>query len=248
MKWLIKKLSTHEKNELKNPAEDNPIGCKNIALANFFKTINQIGFSPKFIIDVGANKGTWTREVITYLPDAKYLLIEPQKNLQPFFLDLLELENVTCLAVGAGIEDTTGTFTFVDRDDSCSFVYSKQYAKDNGYTQHEIPIKTLNTIIRENDLPIPDLIKIDAEGLDLEVIEGASELLGHTEIILVEAAVGNNIYKNTMARVVELMDKKNYRLFDITELNRPFHPEILWLVELAFIKKNGWIDNNTLKM
>ena len=39
------------------------------------------------------------------------------------------------------------------------------------------------------------------------------------------------------------MDKKGYSLFEITDLNRPFQPQVLWLVELAFIKKGGIIDN-----
>jgi hypothetical protein len=36
---------------------------------------------------------------------------------------------------------------------------------------------------------------------------------------------------------------KGYRLFDISDLNRPFQPRVLWLVELVFIKNNGIIDS-----
>ena len=39
------------------------------------------------------------------------------------------------------------------------------------------------------------------------------------------------------------MDKKGYSLFEITDLNRPFQPQVLWLVELAFVKKQGIIDS-----
>jgi hypothetical protein len=43
--------------------------------------------------------------------------------------------------------------------------------------------------------------------------------------------------------MVDYMDKKGYSLFEITDLNRPFQPQVLWLVELAFVKKQGIIDS-----
>jgi hypothetical protein len=39
------------------------------------------------------------------------------------------------------------------------------------------------------------------------------------------------------------MDSKGYRVFEITDINRPFSNRVLWLVELAFIRKNGYFDN-----
>jgi hypothetical protein len=42
--------------------------------------------------------------------------------------------------------------------------------------------------------------------------------------------------------MVNYMDDKGYTLFEITDLNRPFKPNVLWLTELAFIKKGGIID------
>ena len=42
------------------------------------------------------------------------------------------------------------------------------------------------------------------------------------------------------------MDENNYRLFEITDINRPFQPQVLWLVELVFVKKNGFIDSQVI--
>jgi hypothetical protein len=38
------------------------------------------------------------------------------------------------------------------------------------------------------------------------------------------------------------MDQRGYRVFDITALNRPSKTKILWLVELVFIRKDGYLD------
>jgi hypothetical protein len=43
--------------------------------------------------------------------------------------------------------------------------------------------------------------------------------------------------------MLQYMDQKGYILFEITDLNRLFYDEVLWLMELVFIKKNGKIDS-----
>lgn len=218
---------------------------KNSLLEVFFKNIEAMGFTPKHIIDIGANHGTWTRETLKYFPDAYYTLVEPQEWLKPSLQDLLDNNaKITFNAFGAGAKSGSFMFTIVDRDDSCSFRYTEEEAKAEGLKQVEIPIVTLNEIVQKyNSLPFPDLVKIDAEGLDIEVLEGASDLIGKTEVFLVEAAIFNKDFDNSLLKMVKYMDEKGYNLFEITDLNRPFKPNVLWLVELAFVKKGGIIDS-----
>lgn len=218
---------------------------KNSLLEVFFENITAMGFMPKHIIDVGANHGTWTRETLKYFPDAYYTLIEPQEWLKPSIQDILDINSkVSFNSVGAGASSGSFMFTIVERDDSCSFRYSEEEAVAKGYKQVEIPIVTLNEIAERNSsLPFPDMIKIDAEGLDIAVLEGASDLMGKTEVFLVEASVFCKEFENSLFKMVNYMEEKGYSLFEITDLNRPFKPNVLWLVELAFVKKNGILDN-----
>lgn len=229
----------HQIDDLRNKFE------KNSLLEVFFSNLKTMGFTPKHIIDVGANHGTWTRETLKYFPDAYYTLIEPQELLRQSIQDILDLNSkVTFNAVGAGDQSGSFMFTILNRDDSCSFRYTEEEAKAGGYKQVEIPIVTLNEILEKNlNLPFPDLVKIDAEGLDINVLEGASNLIGQTEIFLVESAVFCKEFDNNLLKIVNYMDQKGYNLFDITDLNRPFQPQVLWLVELVFIKKGGVIDS-----
>lgn len=221
---------------------------KNSLLETFFENLKGMGFIPKHIIDVGANHGTWTRETLKYFPDAYYTLIEPQEWLKPSLQDILDSNSkVKFNAVGAGDKSGSFMFTIVDRDDSCSFRYTEEEAIAGGFKRVEIPIVTLNEVVAQNTtLPFPDLVKIDAEGLDINVLEGASNLMGKTEVFLVEAAMFCKEFDNNLLKMVDYMDKKGYTLFEITDLNRPFTIEVLWLVELAFIKKGGIIDSYKL--
>lgn len=223
--------------------------AKNSLLEVFFENIKAMGFTPKHIIDIGANHGTWTRETLKYFPETYYTLVEPQEWLKPSLQDLLNANSrITFNAFGAGAKSGSFMFTIVDRDDSCSFRYTEEEAKAGNFKQVEIPICTLNEIVQKyNSLPFPDMIKIDAEGLDIDVLEGGSDLLGVTEVFLVEAAIFNKVFDNSLLKMVKYMDEKGYNLFEITDLNRPFKPNVLWLVELAFVKKGGIIDSYKIK-
>ncbi|AWG21446.1 FkbM family methyltransferase [Flavobacterium faecale] len=217
---------------------------KNNLLNIFFSNLKKMGFEPKHIVDIGANHGTWTREVLTHFPEAYYTLLEPQSWLKKSFNDLLESNSkIQFYPVGAGAEKGSFQFTIVDRDDSCSFRYTPDEAKEAGFEQIEIPVVTLDGLLQESKLPIPDIIKIDAEGLDIEVLKGASNYFGKTEIFMVEAGVFMTEFDNSILKMINFMEEKDYRLFEITDMNRPFKPQVLWLVELVFIKKNGIIDS-----
>jgi FkbM family methyltransferase len=227
----------------KNKKTEN-LSDKNYLLDNFYNNLKLFDFQPKHIVDIGANHGTWTREALIHFPNSHYTLIEPQYWLKSSIQDVIDANpKVQFHAFGAGEKEGTFMFTIVDRDDSCSFRYTKEEADKEGFKQVEIPVTTLNNLLAKSDLPIPDIIKIDAEGLDIEVLKGASDFFGKTEIFMVEAGVVNKMFENSFLNIINFMDEKGYRLYEITDLNRPFEPKVLWLVELVFVLKNGYIDS-----
>jgi hypothetical protein len=95
---------------------------------------------------------------------------------------------------------------------------------------------TLNELVASSGAGLPE--KIDAEGFDLKVLKGASDLLGNTDIFLVEAVVwdAGGTYGNSVSEVVRFMVEANYNLIDITDLNRSPKYGVLWLCELAFLR------------
>jgi len=204
----------------------------------FFALLQRLGFAPKHILDIGANRGLWTRTAIQHFPDARYTLVEPQDHLKSYIKDLLD-RGYKIQWINAGAGDVSGSlpFTLAGRDDSSTFVLTEEQARQAGFPQTPVAIKTLNEIAAASGPPPPDMVKIDAEGFDLRVLAGASDLLGKTDIFLVEACVCS-AYENSAAAVVEFMANAGYRLMDITDLNRSPRHGVLWLCELAFLR-NG---------
>ena len=67
-----------------------PVANPNWSLDHFFPLMKGFGFDPMHILDIGANKGAWTREAAQYFPQAHYTLVEPQDELKLHIQDLAD--------------------------------------------------------------------------------------------------------------------------------------------------------------
>ncbi|GGD84968.1 FkbM family methyltransferase [Planktosalinus lacus] len=242
--FTIIKKSTHLKLLRAKPSRKDEYS-KNNLLHNFFTLLKNQNFNPEVIFDVGAHKGTWTKQCLLYFPNAQYYLFEPQLELKNDISTNIPLDkNITLFNIGIGDTESTMSFTLHSRDDGRSFSYSGTEANNLGFKQIELPVNRLDNVIEKHRLPLPDILKIDAEGFDIKVLKGAGKYLIEIEIILVEVGVMNKRVPNNVKEVVNFLDEKGFMFFDITDLNRPFENKILWLCEFVFIKKNGKLDKN----
>jgi FkbM family methyltransferase len=200
-------------------------------LERFFAILGEKGFAPRNIVDVGANRGNWTRRAISFFPTAHYTLIEPQEHLKSEVADLGN--KVTWISAGVGEVSGTFPFTLAARDDSSSFV--------PGITAGpcvQVPMVTLNEIA-DRIGAVPEMVKIDAEGFDLKAISGASNLCGKTEIFFAECSILCPDLENTALALLQKMDAHGYRLADITDINRTTRNGVLWLCEFAFVRNES---------
>ncbi|MFI5096518.1 MAG: FkbM family methyltransferase [Candidatus Acidiferrales bacterium] len=204
-----------------------------------FSTLKRFHFSPHHVLDVGANHGNWTRAALQYFPEAEYVLIEPQDHLKVYVQDLIDSGH-KIRWINAGVADKPGRLPFYvsDRDDSSTFLPPEEQPQIWAASEMMVEVKTLDDVLSAYNLPAPDLVKIDAEGFDLKVIQGASTLIGKTDVFLLEAGVICP-FENSVVRVVTTMENIGYRLVDITELNRSPKHGVLWLTELAFLRKSS---------
>ena len=148
-------------------------------LGSFLGALQKAGFSPRHILDVGANHGLWTRQAMVIFPDAQYTLVEPQDELKREIDDLVR-SGRKIEWINAAASDRAGTmaFTITHRDDSSTLSMSAQEARAAGLKQVPMIVRTLNEIVSASGKGCPEMVKIDAEGFDLKVLAGATELWG----------------------------------------------------------------------
>ena len=70
--------------------------------------------------------------------------------------------------------------------------------------QIHVPVRTLDSLCKEEGLPLPDLIKMDIEGAEAEALNGAAETLKTARPILVIEL------HRTNAAVIEVLDRLGY--------------------------------------
>ena len=134
--------------------------------------------NPKLCIDVGANIGGYTSEILNYTK-AKVIAFEPLPEAfltlsaaTSFASERVVLENK---GVGSKVENLPLHFdpnalvhaSFSEDVKKVSYVSNDQ--------QRTVPLTTLDTYFYENGITEIDLIKIDTEGYEAEVFEGAAK-------------------------------------------------------------------------
>lgn len=190
-------------------------------------------------MDVGANRGNWTRAAVKYFPKAHYTLVEPQDELKIHVRDLID-SGIDIQWINAGASDRSGVLTLhVDRRDHSSTFLQVPRVVESAVRHVEVPVMTLNEIAAASSWAVPDMIKIDAEGLDLKVIAGASELLGKTDIFLAEVSLVQRDFENTPLAIIQSMADAGYRFIDITYIDRSPKFGVLWLCEFAFLRNSS---------
>jgi FkbM family methyltransferase len=208
-------------------------------LNNFFPLLASFGFDPKHIVDIGANRGNWTREATKYFPRAHYTLVEPQDELKIHVQDLIE-RGYQIHWINAGAGDQPGVLQLNVSSHSDTSSTFCQWSDDQGsdyLRQIAVRVRTINEIATSSGLPTPEMVKIDAEGFDLKVFTGASELFGKTDIFLAECAIVAQDQENTALVMIQKMAEAGYHLIDITDMNRSPKSGVLWLCEFAFLHK-----------
>lgn len=202
-----------------------------------FRLLRDQGFDPKAVLDAGANHGEWTRAALEFFPSARYLLVEPQDHLKAHVDDLLSGgRDIRWLTAGVGNRSGRECLTVTPNDVSSTFILDAPEAKSMGFAQVPVRMTTINEIVRTEFARAPDLVKLDVEGYELKAIEGASDIMGKTEVFFLEAAVCASRLENTVAAVIRTMENVGYRVVDITDINRKPHG-LLWLCELVFLRE-----------
>jgi FkbM family methyltransferase len=161
----------------------NLINTNHIAYLSYLK---RSGVEPKVIYDIGACFGNWTKEARKLWPTAEIVLFEASPHMT--FLYGGEKHFISVLS-----DSDNKEVTFYENPD---FPTGSSYYQEIGLeiskviydSNHSSTRKTirLDTIVNDNKLPLPDLVKIDTQGSELDILRGGIEALKQCQHLILE--------------------------------------------------------------
>jgi FkbM family methyltransferase len=210
------------------------------SVKKFFQKTARQGFSPQVILDVGANHGGWSREVASVFSSARFYMIEPQEEMQPFLEDFCsQREGSKWFLGGAGAEPGYRDLTIWEDFQGSAFLSPSVEAMVPDMKQRRVPIMTIDSLINRQDMYIPDLVKIDVQGYEIEVLQGGMRCLGETEMFIIETSLYHPLgHRPSFYRVVELMEAYGYKIWDLADLKYRENGTLAQ-IDVCFLRKQG---------
>ena len=180
-----------------------------------YRRLPERGYSPAWLIDVGAYEGRWTRTARKVFGTVPTLMIEPQVakagTLQRVCEELPQTRFVShVLAARAGetvtfFEMETGSSLFPERSDA--------------------PRTAVERLTERLDAVAPSghniFLKIDAQGAELEILSGGEMTLRGCSLVQLEAAVAHyNQGAPLLSQVLAFMEERGFAMLDIAGHSR----------------------------
>lgn len=191
-------------------------------IINFLKThLNEINI----FLDIGSHKGTYTDLILkNILVTEKLILIEPQKNIFDFIQNKYKNDrniNIHNYAISnkekkmklyINKHDLTSSLTEIDKNNKYLNLKAKLFGGSlDEMIKKKITIKALSlkNIVNKEKIKKIDLVKIDTEGHELQVLQGAGNFLKKGIKYLIIEFHNSNIFLNYNPVEIEKHLKKN---------------------------------------
>jgi len=175
-----------------------------------------LGLAPRTVIDVGAAYGDWSAAAAPLFPGARFVLVEPLAEFEPFVeRRARELPGATVIAAAVGRQagharlhvhaDLVGT--------------SLRPEPGIAETEREVEVRTIDQIVDSEGAEGPFIVKLDVQGAELDALAGAAGTLAQTELLQLEALL-YPFYEGgpELADVVAFIREAGFVVYDIVDL------------------------------
>lgn len=159
-----------------------------LSAKNKMSELKSSGFEPKVIYDIGSSVLHWYKEAVKVWPDADYYEFEAISEVEDLYkhhkvkynlgpLSYVDNKQVTYYQ---NLEHPGGSSYYreVGHPESVNL-----YNETNAVQKYT---RTLDSVVAENNWPLPDLIKIDVQGAELDILKGATNTLKHCQHLIIE--------------------------------------------------------------
>jgi len=190
--------------------------------------LKAIDYTPKVAYDIGAAVLHWTKEAKKIWPSTEIVCFEGLQEVEDFFQETDFQYVIELLGDKDGRE--------------VEYFYHPNYIGGNSYYRENVEfspaaadiykdsnkqvrkLKTVDTIVKERNLPLPDLVKIDTQGSEIDILNGMTETLKSVKHLIVELQhVQYNIGAKLASESIPFIESLGFKLVDNNLPHDYFH-------------------------
>jgi len=201
-------------------------------IINSLRILKSQGLDIENVYDIGACSGNWTHQFKnSVLIDSNFYLFEANSiykehlNSSGHFVHMGVLSNPE--------RESVEFYNGGDTGDSYYKETTKHYDNKKSII---LPCRTLDSVVKEFNLPVPNLIKIDTQGSELDILKGASTIINKVDLVYLECPIIQ--YNNGAPGIgdyISFMKEKRFVPFDVHEIHRS--EEVLLQIDILFISE-----------
>lgn len=170
----------------RTPTRLELLGNQRLLPEDHINFLRNMTINPKVIYDIGACVLHWTNEAQTIWPNADIILFEAMKEAEPLYAGRKYHLGILSDYDGRLVDfycntDHPGGNTYYEENASLSPLAKDLFPKSS----KEIAL-SLATVCRANNFPIPDLIKMDVQGAELDIIKGGLDIVLECDNLILE--------------------------------------------------------------
>jgi FkbM family methyltransferase len=206
-----------------------------------------ISFNLETVYDIGASDGSFTNGIKKHLhPDTKYHLFEPYQYPE------IEVDS----------DHQWHRVYLSDKEKKVQFYINDKYHTGNSYYREntpafnnieptEVTTVALDSYVAENNLPLPDIIKIDTQGSELDILKGGTYCLKNASIVILEVPLlPYNEGSPEISEILNFMLKHRFVPFTIVQEHKVIDESIniaMAQIDIAFVKIQGYSSFTDIK-
>ena len=184
--------------------------------------------------DVGCYRGVFSKKIFDLVgkKKIKFYLFDVNKNVKKYIANLLKLKNIHYNEIAlhnkngkaiyyynSSFECSGSSLSTLIKNDivwvlSRKIILKMLFLSTGGFAKYTVPTITLDSFVKKYKIKSIDLLKVDIEGSEHLMLQGARKTLkkNKIKIILIEICDKKNIYKKKEREILNLLKKNNFTL------------------------------------
>lgn len=188
---------------------------RNPTKADSFKRIKSCGIPIETILDVGVLSGT--SELIQAFPSHRHVLFEPivewnQKIAHNYCAVNHDLHNVAVADTDGFVQLELSTVIANHPITHARIKVQESQCTSKNHNIRRVESVRLDSFVAKQNLLGPYLLKIDVDGAEILILEGARGMLERCNVVIIEAGIDNFLHR------AYPLEKAGFQLFDLVDL------------------------------